>query len=64
MTLESHRKIELTLSSVFKYNSLAGKYEGENIELRQVLDELNDYLNYVKKLKPNIILKKNILWKI
>lgn len=58
MTLESHRKIELTLATIFRYNSLAGKYEGENIELRQVLDELNDYLNYVKKLKPKYNIKK------
>lgn len=59
MTLESHRKIESTLSSVFRYNNFTYKYEGDNIELKQILNELEVYMKYIKRLRNRYGINKN-----
>lgn len=55
MTLEAHRKIESTLETIF-YNK---NCDYENIKLKQVLDELEVYIKFIKSLRSRYGIKKD-----
>jgi len=48
---EKHRKIEETLSNIFNFKN-------NDIYLKQILDEISVYLNWVQELKLKYRIKK------
>lgn len=53
-TIEEYRKIEITINRVFTYNF----FQGDEILLKQILDEINLYLKWVDSLKVKYKIRK------
>lgn len=52
-------KLEKSLNTIFKYNQVEQKYRGDDILLKQVINELDLYLNWLSNLKTNYGIKKD-----
>ena len=59
MEFDDRNRLEISLKRIFEYHQFEEKYYGDDILLKQIIDELDLYLNWLANLKMKYNIKQD-----